>query len=59
MIESNASIAAACHLAPLVDYVDLDGSLLLAEDSYEGIPMNGGDLELSAIDRPGTGARRA
>jgi len=36
MIESNASIAAAAQLAPLLDYADLDGSLLLAEDQYDG-----------------------
>ena len=35
MTESNASIAAAAHLAPLLDYADLDGSLLLAEDPYD------------------------
>ncbi|MFB6186962.1 MAG: enolase C-terminal domain-like protein, partial [Halobacteriaceae archaeon] len=29
MVESNASIAAAAHLSPLLDYADLDGSLLL------------------------------
>ena len=57
MIESNASIAAACHLAPLVEYVDLDGSLLLAEDPYEGISMPGGDPEVGDLDRPGTGVR--
>jgi L-alanine-DL-glutamate epimerase-like enolase superfamily enzyme len=59
MIESNASIAAACHLAPLVEYADLDGSLLLAEDPYEGVSMPGGDPELGDPDRPGTGARCA
>jgi L-alanine-DL-glutamate epimerase-like enolase superfamily enzyme len=58
MIESNASIAAACHLAPLVDYVDLDGSLLLAENSYEGVSMPEGRIDLAGCDRPGTGARR-
>lgn len=57
MIESNASIAAACHLAPLVDYVDLDGSLLLADDPYEGVAMPAGDLALADRDRSGTGAR--
>ncbi|MDY6818002.1 MAG: dipeptide epimerase [Halobacteriales archaeon] len=56
MIESNASIAAGCHLAPLLDYADLDGSLLLAEDPYDGVPMPGGDIELVDSDRPGTGA---
>jgi len=57
MVETNAAIAAACHLAPLVDYADLDGSLLLADDPYEGVDVDGGDLRLDALDRPGTGAR--
>jgi L-alanine-DL-glutamate epimerase-like enolase superfamily enzyme len=55
MVESTASIAAACHLAPLVDYIDLDGALLLAEDAYEGPSYAGGTL--SFPDRPGTGVR--
>ncbi|MFB6108175.1 MAG: dipeptide epimerase [Haloplanus sp.] len=57
MIESNASIAAACHLAPLLDYADLDGSLLLADDDYDGPDLSGGRIRLP--DRPGTGARPA
>ncbi|WP_332899929.1 dipeptide epimerase [Haladaptatus sp. CMSO5] len=56
MIESNASIAAAAQLAPLLDYADIDGSLLLAEDRYDGISMPAGTLELDPT-RPGTGAR--
>jgi L-alanine-DL-glutamate epimerase-like enolase superfamily enzyme len=51
MNESNASIAAACQFAPLLDYADLDGSLLLAEDPYEGVPMPGGRIDLSGIER--------
>lgn len=58
MIESNASIAAAAHLAPLLDYADLDGSLLLAEDPFEGVAMPNGRIALDSVDRPGTGARR-
>jgi L-alanine-DL-glutamate epimerase-like enolase superfamily enzyme len=58
MVESNASIAAAVHLAPLVDYVDLDGALLLAEDPYEGVPLAGDVFALRAVEA-GTGARRA
>lgn len=58
MVESNAAIAAACHLAPELDYADLDGSLLLDADPYEGVPMPGGTIDLTAVDRPGTGARR-
>jgi len=56
MIESNASIAAAAQLAPLLDYADLDGSLLLAEDQYDGIEMGGGEIR-SGTRRAGTGAR--
>jgi L-alanine-DL-glutamate epimerase-like enolase superfamily enzyme len=59
MIETDASIAAACHLAPLVDYADLDGSLLLAEDPYEGVDLTGGEIRLSELDRSGTGVRSA
>ncbi|MFB6072073.1 MAG: dipeptide epimerase [Halobacterium sp.] len=57
MVESNASIAAAAHLAPLLDYADLDGSLLLADDDFEGVPLPAGHVDLQAVDRPGTGAR--
>jgi len=55
MIESNASIAAAAHLSPLLDYADLDGSLLLAENRFEGVPMEGGQIDLQSITRPGSG----
>ncbi|MFC3477299.1 dipeptide epimerase [Halobacterium litoreum] len=57
MAESNASIAAAAHLAPLLDYADLDGSLLLADDAFDGVPMPAGHIDLESADRPGTGAR--
>ncbi|ELZ40530.1 dipeptide epimerase [Halorubrum tebenquichense] len=57
MVESNASIAAAAQLAPLLDYADLDGSLLLAEDPYEGIDLPDGEIRLAEQDRAGTGAR--
>ncbi|WP_138004759.1 dipeptide epimerase [Halalkalirubrum salinum] len=56
MIESNASIAAACHLGPLLDYADLDGSLLLKEDDYEGVSLPEGRIDLAGLDRSGTGA---
>ncbi|WP_336024935.1 dipeptide epimerase [Halobellus salinisoli] len=59
MIESNASIAAACHLAPLLDYADLDGALLLDDDEYAGVPIERSEIRLADCDRPGTGARRA
>jgi L-alanine-DL-glutamate epimerase-like enolase superfamily enzyme len=37
MIESSVLITAAAHLAPLVDYADLDGALLLARDPFRGV----------------------
>jgi L-Ala-D/L-Glu epimerase len=36
MVESTLGIAAAVQLAPLVDYVDLDGAALLANDPFDG-----------------------
>ncbi len=57
MIESNASIAAGAQLAPLLDYADLDGSLLLADDPFDG-PVNvGGEIDLDPAVA-GTGAVR-
>lgn len=55
MVETNAAIAAACQLTPLVDYADLDGSLLLADDPYDGVRMPGGRIDLSTVGQ-GTGA---
>ncbi len=56
MIETNAAIAAGCQLAPLLDYADLDGSLLLDEDPFDGVPLPDGEIDLAAADRNGTGA---
>ncbi len=44
MIETSISITAASQLSPLVDYADLDGNLLLAEDPYEGVQVKNGKL---------------
>jgi len=54
MVESNASIAGAVHLAPLVDYADLDGALLLDADPYDGVPLDGDRFDLNAVS-VGTG----
>lgn len=58
MTESNASIAGACQLAPLVEYADLDGALLLAADVYDGVPMPDGRIDLAAVE-VGTGVTNA
>jgi L-Ala-D/L-Glu epimerase len=39
MLESTLGIAAAVQLAPMVDYLDLDGALLLANDPFAGPGM--------------------
>ena len=53
MVESTLGIAAALQLAGLADYVDLDGALLLAEDPFTGVTVEG-DL-LTASEAPGLG----
>lgn len=49
-IESSLSITAAAHLMSLVDYVDLDGHLLITNDPYRGIEVDKGILTLPAGD---------
>lgn len=53
MISSSVSIAAAAHLSPLVDFADLDGGLLIANDPYQSVTVEHGKLRLP--DRPGLG----
>ncbi|MHB1225156.1 MAG: dipeptide epimerase [Gemmatimonadaceae bacterium] len=54
MIESTLGIAAAVQLAPLMDYVDLDGAALLAADRFRGPGMEA-DGSLRFNDEPGLG----
>jgi len=56
-IESSLGITAAAHLSPLVDYADLDGHLLIADDPYRGVGVRDGKMILP--DRPGLGVERA
>ncbi len=53
MIESSVGIAAAAHLGSLVDFLDLDGNLLVSNDPYVGLRLDKGKLYLS--DLPGLG----
>jgi L-alanine-DL-glutamate epimerase-like enolase superfamily enzyme len=57
MISSSVTITAAAHLSPLVDYADLDGNLLIANDPFGGVLVKDGKLVLP--DGPGLGLRRA
>ena len=47
MTESSVGISAASQLIPFVDYVDLDGPLLLAEDVADGVHYEFGKIRLS------------
>jgi L-alanine-DL-glutamate epimerase-like enolase superfamily enzyme len=53
MLESGLGIAAGCCVAPLCDYVDLDGNLLLREDPWPGVSFVDG-IQLPALE-PGLG----
>ena len=57
MISSSVSVTAAAHLSPLVNYADLDGNLLIANDPYQGVTVEKGKLILP--DRPGLGLKKA
>ncbi len=46
MVSSSCSITAAAHLSPLVDYADLDGNLLVANDPWRGVRVEKGRLLL-------------
>jgi L-alanine-DL-glutamate epimerase-like enolase superfamily enzyme len=53
MNESTVGSAAVAHLLPLLDHVDMDGPLLLAEDIATGINFDFGKVILS--NNPGLG----
>jgi len=53
MTESTVGISAIAHLLPQLDFVDMDGCLLLAEDIAMGITINKGVIEYSKLN--GTG----
>ena len=53
MTESTVGISAIAHLLPELDFVDMDGGLLLAEDIATGITINDGIIQYSDLN--GTG----
>ncbi|HEU4586513.1 MAG TPA: dipeptide epimerase [Gemmatimonadaceae bacterium] len=56
MIETSLGISAAAHLSPLLDYADLDGSALLADDPYRGANIDGGKISIPT--GPGLGVEK-
>lgn len=53
MSESSCGVSAAAQLAPLADWIDLDGPLLIKEDYFEGVKFSEGKIFLN--DLPGIG----
>lgn len=53
MTETSCAVTAAAQLAPMVDWADLDGNLLIANDLFDGIKIVEGKVTIP--DRPGIG----
>ena len=53
MTETSCAISAAAQLGPMVDWADLDGALLIANDLYRGMTVEQGRCILG--DSPGIG----
>jgi len=53
MTETSCAVTAAAQLAPLMDWADLDGNLLIANDRFDGIKIVDGQVTIP--DRPGIG----
>ncbi|MDE5812299.1 MAG: dipeptide epimerase [Muribaculaceae bacterium] len=56
MTETSCAVSAAAQLAPLADWVDLDGNLLIANDLFDGMTIVDGRVTLP--DKPGIGVTR-
>lgn len=53
MTETSCAVSAAAQLSPLVDWADLDGSLLITNDIYKGMKVIDGKVTLNKL--PGIG----
>jgi L-alanine-DL-glutamate epimerase-like enolase superfamily enzyme len=49
MAESSCAVTAMAHLAPLADWVDLDGPFLITNDPFSGVELKEGRLILHPI----------
>jgi hypothetical protein len=54
MTESSIGISAIAQLLPMLDYVDMDGAMLIANDPAEGVKLANGRVIYS--ERNGIGA---
>ena len=53
MTETSCAVSAAAQFSPAVDFADLDGNLLIANDRFDGVKVVDGKLTLP--NRPGIG----
>lgn len=53
MTETSCACTAAAHLAPAVDFCDIDGNLLITNDLFKGMTVRDGLMQLP--DSPGLG----
>lgn len=53
MAETSCAISAAAQIAPLADWVDLDGALLISNDAFQGMEIKAGQCIVSTT--PGIG----
>ena len=53
MTESSVGISAIAHLTPLLDYVDMDGALLLKNDVASGVKAENGNIIFSNLNGAG------
>ncbi|TLV00029.1 dipeptide epimerase [Dyadobacter luticola] len=53
MTESSVGISLIAHLLPLLDYVDMDGSLLIKNDPATGVTFNFGNILYAAENGSG------
>lgn len=51
MSESTVGCRAAAHLAPLVDYTDLDGPFLISNDCFIGLKMENGSVKTDKLQQ--------
>jgi L-alanine-DL-glutamate epimerase-like enolase superfamily enzyme len=56
MTETSCAVSAASQLSPLVDWADLDGSLLISNDVFKGMEVINGKVTLN--DLPGIGVEK-
>jgi len=54
MTESTVGISAIAHIAPLVDYADLDGALLIKNDIATGVTISNGTIQFTKTKGSGT-----